>query len=101
MTAAASSRKRAAALAEPIVVGEFWANRSGNSIRVQLYQYDGIPFVDVRRHYTDSNGKLCPTPKGFSLPVRKLPELAAAVGKAFNKAHQLGLIIDRKDGGRE
>ena len=39
-------------------------------------------------------GRLVPTPKGVSIVVLRLPELAAAVTKALAKAKELGLIPD-------
>jgi hypothetical protein len=80
------------ALTEPIVVAEFWANRRGESIRVQLRKFEGVALVDVRKHYTGAEGKLLPTKKGLSLTLRRLPDLAAAITKALEKARALGLI---------
>ena len=80
------------ALAEPITVAEFWANRRGVAVRVQLYQFEGIPCIDLRRYYTANDGKLRATPKGIALAVHKLPALAAAIAKAERKARELGLI---------
>jgi hypothetical protein len=82
-------------LAEPIVVAEFWANRRGESVRVQLRTFEGAVIVDVRKHYTGAEGKLLPTKKGVSLVVRRLPDLAAAITKALAKARELGLLTKR------
>ena len=81
-------------LPEPIVAAEFWANRRGESVRVQLREFEGAALVDVRKHYTNAQGQLAPTKKGLSIAVRKLPELAAAINKALAKAKQLGLVDD-------
>jgi Transcriptional Coactivator p15 (PC4) len=83
-----------APLTEPIVVAEFWANRRGESIRIQLREFEGVALVDVRKHYTGAEGKLLPTKKGLSLVIRRLPDLAAAITKALEKARELGLIRD-------
>jgi hypothetical protein len=77
------------ALGEPIVVAEFWANRSGCAIRVQLVLIEGLRCVDVRR-YQNIAGKLQPTHKGIALAIHKLPVLAAAIAKA----RELGFIKD-------
>ena len=77
-----------AALPEPIVAAEFWANRRGESVRVQLREFEGAALVDVRKHYTGADGKLQPTKKGLSLAIRRLPELAAAINKALAKANR-------------
>ncbi len=48
-------------LSEPVMVAEFWANRRGESVRVQLREYEGRALVDVRKHFTAEDGKLQPT----------------------------------------
>ncbi len=83
---------RGAPLIEPIVVAEFWANRHGESVRVQLREFEGRALVDVRKHFTDSAGKLQPTKKGISVAIARLPELANAISRAMAKARELGLI---------
>ena len=65
-----------AALPEPIVAAEFWANRRGESVRVQLREFEGAALVDVRKHYTGADGKLQPTKKGLSLAIRGLPRVS-------------------------
>jgi hypothetical protein len=79
-------------LAEPILVAEFWANRRGESLRVQLRMFEGVPLIDLRKFYTGAEGKLLPTKKGLSLVIRRLPDLAAAIVKAERVARELGLI---------
>jgi Transcriptional Coactivator p15 (PC4) len=91
MTANTTARRPAAALAEAVVVGEFWANRGGESVRVQLCRIEGVRCVDIRRHQTVA-GKLQPTHKGIALTIHKLPALAAAIAKALHKARELNLI---------
>jgi hypothetical protein len=80
------------ALPEPVIISEFWANRRGESVRVQLSEFEGRVLVDVRRHYTDKEGKLRPTRKGISIAVTRLTELAGAINQAVAKARELGLI---------
>jgi len=81
------------ALGEPITVAEFWANRRGESVRVQVTQIEGVRCIDLRRYQTVS-GRLQPTHKGIALAIHKLPLLAAAVTKALHKARELGLVKD-------
>lgn len=88
----------AGSLAEPIVVAEFWANRRGEFVRVQLREYEGHALVDVRKHFTNADGKLQPTAKGISLAVLRLPELAKAIAEAERQAIELGLIGGRTNG---
>jgi len=87
-----------ASLIEPVVVSEFWANRSGESVRVQLREYEGRALVDVRKHFTADNGKMQPTKKGLSIAIARLPDLAVAINKALRKAIELGLIADKGRG---
>lgn len=83
-------------LAEPVIVSEFWANRRGKSVRVQFREYEGATLIDIRKHYTASDGTLRPTAKGIALALRRLPELAAAINKAVTRAHELGLLDPAK-----
>jgi hypothetical protein len=85
-------------LPEPIIVSEFLANRRGESVRVQLREYEGRALIDVRKHFTDKTGKLQATKKGLALMVARLPELAAAINEALAKAHALGLIAPEGQG---
>jgi Transcriptional Coactivator p15 (PC4) len=89
---AAGKQHEGATLREPVVVAEFWANRAGESVRIQFREYEGTALVDVRRHYTAKDGVLRPTQKGLSITIRRLPDLARAIAKAERKARALGLI---------
>ena len=84
---------RRAALSEPVIVGEFWANRGGESVRVQLRNFEGRTLIDVRRHFS-KDGKLLPTKEGISITVARLPQLATAISRAMAKARELGLIAN-------
>ena len=84
----------APALAEPLVIAEWWKNRRGESVRLTLNRYQGRDVLDLRTWYTGDDGKLKPG-KGFAAEVRHLSRLAAAFGKAEAKARELGLIDDK------
>jgi hypothetical protein len=81
-------------LQEPVVVSKFWKNRQHDAIVTSLSTYEGRNLVDVRMHHMNSAGCLVPTPKGISVVVLRLPELADAVNKALAKARELGLLDD-------
>ncbi len=81
----------APALAEPLVIAEWWKNRRGESVRLTLNRYEGRDVVDLRTWYTGDDGKLKPG-KGFAAEVRHLPRLSAAFARAEAKARELGLI---------
>jgi hypothetical protein len=85
-------------LAEPVIVAEFWANRRGEAIRVQLSEFKGRALLDVRKYYTAKDGTMQPTKKGFAIAVTRLPELASGISKALTKAQGLGLIADNGHG---
>jgi len=89
-----ANRSAGPTLPEPIIVDQFWANRRGESIRVQLSEYEGRLIVDVRKHFTNGEGKLQATRKGLALAVIRLPDLARAINKALAKARELGLVAD-------
>lgn len=80
-------------LAVPFTVAKFWKNRRRNeSVHVTLSEYEERPLVSVRIYATGADGCDRPTPKGVSISVRKLPELAAALAKALEQAKSLGLL---------
>jgi Transcriptional Coactivator p15 (PC4) len=83
---------RSPGLAAPEEIAKFWRNRRGEAVVVQLREFEGRVLVDSRGHFTDKDGALAPTPKGLSIAVSKLPELAAALAKAEARARELGLI---------
>ena len=91
--------KKSSLLQEPVVVSEWWKNRSGESIRVRLSTYEGRNLIDVRTFYTAQDGVLRPS-KGFCAEIKHLPKLAKALADAGDKARKLGLLPD-KDGSRE
>ena len=81
-------------LDEPVVIAKFWKNRQHDAIITSLSTFEGRNLVDVRMHHMNKAGCLVPTPKGVSLVVLRLPELAAAVNSALAKARELGLLDD-------
>ena len=81
-------------LVEPIIVAEFWANRHGNSVRIQLRAVEGRPVIDIRRYFTNKDGHLRPSKKGICVVIARLPDLASGISKALAKAQELGLLAD-------
>jgi hypothetical protein len=82
---------RGVILAEPVTVSRFWKNRQHDAIVAELSTFNGKNLIDIRQHCM-SNGRLVPTPRGISLSVLRLPELAKAVNKALRQAKELGLL---------
>jgi len=79
-------------LSEPIEIGKFFKNRKGDFVVVQIKQFEGITFLDIRQFFTSEDGKSVPTKKGVAIGLRKLEELAGLINKAIAKARELGLI---------
>jgi hypothetical protein len=80
-------------LDEPIIISKFWKNRRRNeSVHVSLSEYEGHCLINVRVYCTGTDGIDRPTPKGISMGIRKLQELADAVAKSLAKAKELGLL---------
>jgi hypothetical protein len=89
MTAAAKMK-----LLVPEKVAEFWRNRSGESVRIELREFNGRVVADVRIYFPDGQGVLRPSKKGVCVAVNKLPELARGINLALVRARELGLIDD-------
>jgi hypothetical protein len=85
-------------LAEPVTVARFWKNRQHDAIVTELSTFEGRNVVDVRQ-YVMSHGRLVPTPKGISVVVLRLPDLAKAINRALKQARELGLLPP--DGGEQ
>ena len=79
-------------LPEPIEIGKFFKNRKGDFVVVQIKEFEGITFLDIRQFFTGEDGKSFPTKKGVAIGLRKLDELVGLINKAITKARELGLI---------
>jgi hypothetical protein len=60
-------------LSEPIEVGKFFKNRKGDIVVVQLKEYEGVAFCDVRQFFTDDNGITRPTKRGVAVGFTASP----------------------------
>ena len=77
----------------PVTVLKMWkSRRRSEAVHVTLSEYEGHALVSVRIYATGTDGIDRPTQKGVSISVRKLPELAAGLAKALDKARDLGLL---------
>ena len=74
---------------KPICVIE---KSSTQDVRVQLSEYRGHYYVDVRVFVVIDVVKRGPTKKGITLAVEKLPELIAGLQAAEREALQSGLL---------
>jgi len=88
-------------LAEP-VEWRFWKNRwRRDAIVVSIASFENRNLISVRSYTTGEDGKMLPTAKGVSLVIERLPDLAAAIGKALAKARELGLLPPDDGSGSE
>lgn len=85
-------RTERTALSEPILIERFWKTRAGASVEIRLKSYEGRAFLDVREYQTSTDGKSVPTKKGVTVAIPRIPELAHAVSKAYEKAIDIGLL---------
>lgn len=84
---------KASPLAETLTISKMWKNRRrSESVHVTLSEYEGHSLINVRVYATGTDGIDRPTTKGVSMSVRKLPELAAGLAKALERARALGLL---------
>jgi hypothetical protein len=80
-----------AGLPEPLIVAEWWKNRGGESVRVQLSTFKDCNIVDVRVWRADKVGMMRPG-RGISLRIQHLPRLIDALTTALDKARSLNLF---------
>jgi hypothetical protein len=82
-------------LAEPETFLKIWKDRRRTeSVHVTVSEYQGRALISVRIYATGTDGIDRPTPKGVSMAVDKLPQLARALAKAEARARALGLLDD-------
>jgi hypothetical protein len=80
-------------LVEPVICAQFWRNRNGDALRVELLAIEGTNCIDIRVWRADRDGVMRPVrEKGITCTVSKLPELARALLSAQRKAEELGLL---------
>jgi len=79
---------------EPIEIAKFWksARNRKQSIVIAIKQYEGHMFLDCRLYGTNKEGRSVPTPKGLTVGMSCLPDFAAAVAKALDRAREIGLL---------
>jgi hypothetical protein len=76
--------KQRVTLPTPEKVAEFWRNRGGESVRIEIREYEGCVVVDTRIYFPDAKGILKPSKKGVCLNQ--------GMNKALVRARELGLI---------
>jgi hypothetical protein len=79
-------------LAEPITIAQWFKNRGGEIVRLELSTYQGANILNLRTWHTDKNDGITRPGKGFACSVKHLPKLTEVFAKALAKAQELRLI---------
>ena len=66
-------------------IGRIQKNKTTSTL-VQLMQFKGQKYMDIREFFTTANGTF-PTKKGVAIPLDKLSELVTLVEQAEAKSH--------------
>jgi len=78
-------------LPEPVKIAEWWKNRGGESLRVELSTYQGTNVVSLRTWFIGKDGTMKPG-NGVACSVSHLSKLAKVFTKALEQAIALGLV---------
>ena len=81
-------------LPEPITIEQWWKNRGGEVVRLELSTFEGRNILNLRTWRNDKADGIMRPGKGFACGVKHLPKLAKVFAKATDRARQLGLIDD-------
>jgi Transcriptional Coactivator p15 (PC4) len=75
----------------PHIVAE-WQKNGRETVRISISNYQRRAVIDCRVWYEAKDGELKPSPKGLTLALAHLPELAAGIAKALEVARRAGLV---------
>jgi Transcriptional Coactivator p15 (PC4) len=84
--------KMRSSLSEPVIIAQWWRNRAGEALRVQLTNYAGRDCVDIRCWYVAADGVRKSSSQGITCGVKHLPKFASLFALATRKAEELGLL---------
>lgn len=73
---------------DPIIIQDIDKGR-GEVIRLEISEYKGKKYVNIRTWYTDPEGKLSPTKKGVALTLEQFQLLKSAFVEVENKLTEL------------
>lgn len=71
-------------MSDPIIIKDIDRGR-GEVIRIEVSEYKGKKFLNLRIWYTDKEGVLKPTQKGVAFTPEMYEELKAAILEAGSK----------------
>ena len=84
------------------IIHEFNRN-SQEKVRIQLQEYRGNEYVDVRIYYDNSGGRgleWLPTQKGIKIKPDLLPELIEGLSKALRELEKAEKMHEKPQDGR-
>jgi hypothetical protein len=64
----------------------------GGAGRVEITEFNGRWYVNLRRWYINDDGELKPTPTGINVAIEHLPALNSLVRMAHKQAKRDGLL---------
>lgn len=70
--------------------------KSGDEFRVEITNFNGGYWINVRRWYLNDAGELNPTKLGVNVAVEHLPALSRLVRRANKRAEADGLLPKKK-----
>jgi hypothetical protein len=86
--------RRRPTLAKPITIAQWFKNRGGDIVRLELSTYKDGNILSLRTWHTDKTDGITRPGKGFACGIKHLPRLVKEFTKATQRARELGLIDD-------
>jgi len=75
----------------PIVIAS-WPRHGSEIVQVSLDRFKNGFTIDIRAWWRDARGVFKPKRDGLTLSIAQLPNLAAALNRALDRAAGLGLV---------
>ncbi|MCB1189237.1 MAG: transcriptional coactivator p15/PC4 family protein [Leptospiraceae bacterium] len=69
---------------EPIIIKDI-SKSNGDILRIEVSEYKGVSYLNLRMWYTDKDGELRPTKKGVAVTKEDYELLKAAILDAESK----------------
>lgn len=84
-------------LEEPLTIEQWFKNRGGEVVRLELSTFEGHNILNLRTWHTSKTDGIMRPGKGFACGVKHLPKLVAVFTKATARAVELGLLKDESE----
>jgi hypothetical protein len=69
-----------------------WNRSKQEIVQIRIDEYGGRNTIDIRGWYKDKKGDLRATPRGITLELRHVGQLAAGLKRAARIARKAGLV---------